>query len=47
MILFWTVTAGEDKADGTITLIKGHKNILVDTGSPSDREKLLNGETIT
>ena len=37
------LSAGEDKADGTITLIKGPTNILVDTGGPSDRERLLSG----
>ena len=33
------LSVGEDKADGTITLIKGPINILVDTGGPSDREE--------
>ena len=37
------LSVGEDKADGTITLIKGPTNILVDTGGPSDRERLLSG----
>ncbi|XP_043933195.1 metallo-beta-lactamase domain-containing protein 1 [Protopterus annectens] len=32
---------GNMKADGTITLIKGKEIILVDTGSPWDREVLL------
>lgn len=29
------------KADGTITLIKGRKNVLVDTGGPWDRDFLV------
>ncbi|XP_028401619.1 metallo-beta-lactamase domain-containing protein 1-like [Dendronephthya gigantea] len=36
---------GEDglfRANGTCTLITGPKNIIVDTGSPSDREKIIN-----
>lgn len=32
---------GTFRADGTITLIKGPKNILVDTGGPWDRDFLL------
>ncbi|KAM4713779.1 metallo-beta-lactamase domain-containing protein 1 [Anableps anableps] len=34
-------TDGTFKADGTITLIKGLRDILVDTGGPWDREFLL------
>ncbi|MEQ2216221.1 hypothetical protein XENOCAPTIV_012752, partial [Xenoophorus captivus] len=34
-------TDGTFKADGTITLIEGIRNILVDTGGPWDREFLL------
>lgn len=29
------------QADGTITLVKGPKNIIVDTGGPWDREKII------
>lgn len=29
------------RADGTITLIRGPKNIIVDTGSPQDRQFML------
>jgi glyoxylase-like metal-dependent hydrolase (beta-lactamase superfamily II) len=31
----------QQRADGTITLIKGPKNVIVDTGSPWDREFIL------
>ena len=41
-----TLPAGEDKADGSITLIKGPTNVLVDTGGPCDRETLLKGEQV-
>lgn len=34
-------TDGNFRADGTITLITGLKNILVDTGGPWDRDFLL------
>lgn len=34
-------TDGTFKADGTITLITGPRNILVDTGGPWDRDFLL------
>jgi glyoxylase-like metal-dependent hydrolase (beta-lactamase superfamily II) len=33
----------QQRADGTITLIKGPKKIIVDTGGPSDRQYLLDG----
>lgn len=32
---------GSSRADGTITLLKGHQIIVVDTGGPWDRELLL------
>ena len=36
--------AGEQKADGTISLIKSaHSTILFDTGLPKDREFILTG----
>lgn len=34
---------GYFKADGTITLVKGPKNVVVDTGGPSDREVIISG----
>ena len=35
---------GEQKADGTVSLIKGgHSIILFDTGLPKDREFILTG----
>ena len=43
---FDILSVGEDKADGTITLIKGPTNILVETGGPSDRERLLSGQHV-
>jgi len=33
--------AGRQRANGTITLVRGDKNILVDTGSPQDKGLLL------
>jgi|WetSurMetagenome_2_1015567.scaffolds.fasta_scaffold192299_2 glyoxylase-like metal-dependent hydrolase (beta-lactamase superfamily II) len=35
--------AGRQQANGTITLVQGDKNILVDTGSPQDMFTLLEG----
>lgn len=35
------LSATQLRADGTITLIKGRKNILVDTGGPWDRDFLI------
>ena len=32
---------GEQRATGSSTLVKGPKNVVVDTGNPSEREKLL------
>ena len=32
------------KADGTITLVKGPKNIVVDTGNPWDGQHIINGK---
>ncbi|MBF0336635.1 MAG: MBL fold metallo-hydrolase [Nitrospirae bacterium] len=45
----YTLDVGNNqiRADGTITLVKGAKNLIVDTGSPHDREIILdclNGE---
>lgn len=37
------VEKGAVRAGGTITLLKGPHNILIDTGSPWDRDLLLNG----
>ncbi|KAK7090571.1 metallo-beta-lactamase domain-containing protein 1-like isoform X2 [Littorina saxatilis] len=37
------VQKGHFKAGGSVTLLKGPQNIVVDTGSPWDRELLLNG----
>lgn len=33
--------AGRQRAGGTVTLIKGAPNVLVDTGAPEQREELL------
>lgn len=33
--------AGKFKANGTSTLISGPKNIIVDTGSPRDKDKII------
>lgn len=33
------------RADGTVTLIKGPKNIIVDTGGPQDRQYILDALT--
>lgn len=35
------VSPSQMHADGTVTLIKGPKNIIVDTGGPWDREKII------
>lgn len=35
--------AGRQRADGTITLIKGPQNVLVDTGGPQDKEAVVEG----
>lgn len=35
------VGPAQQHADGTITLIRGPKNIIVDTGSPQDRQYIL------
>jgi len=29
-------------ADGTVTLVKGKKNVIVDTGIPQDKDTILN-----
>ncbi|XP_048747316.1 metallo-beta-lactamase domain-containing protein 1-like [Ostrea edulis] len=34
---------GQQRACGSISLIKGPKNIIVDTGNPWDRDNILNG----
>lgn len=34
---------GVTRADGTITLVKGPVNIIVDTGSPQDRQFIIDG----
>lgn len=38
-----TFFIGQRKISGSITLIKGRQNILVDTGSPWDKDLLLQG----
>jgi len=37
----WKEKQQAQKADGTITLIKSHKNIIVDTGLPKDKPLIL------
>jgi glyoxylase-like metal-dependent hydrolase (beta-lactamase superfamily II) len=37
------VTPSQQRADGTITLVKGAHNLMVDTGGPWDREAILRG----
>ena len=37
------MVTGLMKAGGSVTLLKGPQNIIVDTGSPWDRELLLSG----
>ena len=32
---------GKQLATGSSTLVKGPKNVIVDTGNPSEKEKLL------
>ena len=39
----YTDSAGKNRATGTITLLKGRYNILVDTGSPWDGKRLVEG----
>ncbi|KJU86810.1 metallo-beta-lactamase domain-containing protein 1, partial [Candidatus Magnetobacterium bavaricum] len=43
----YTIEAGNGqiRADGTITLIRGTKNLIVDTGSPHDRGIILESLT--
>jgi glyoxylase-like metal-dependent hydrolase (beta-lactamase superfamily II) len=37
------VGPSQQRADGTITLVKGACNLMVDTGGPWDREAILRG----
>jgi glyoxylase-like metal-dependent hydrolase (beta-lactamase superfamily II) len=37
------VAPSQQRADGTITLVKGAHNLVVDTGGPWDREAILEG----
>ncbi|MDZ7586591.1 MAG: hypothetical protein U0946_02455, partial [Patescibacteria group bacterium] len=37
----WQKSQQAQKADGTITLIKSTKNIIVDTGLPQDKPLIL------
>ncbi|XP_033096096.1 metallo-beta-lactamase domain-containing protein 1-like isoform X2 [Anneissia japonica] len=39
----YTDEEGHQRADGSITLIKGQKNIMVDTGNAWDRQVILDG----
>lgn len=39
----WQEKLKAQKADGTITLIKSIKNVIVDTGLPKDKEVIING----
>lgn len=43
MTLFKILFSGLLEAGGSITLLKGPKNIVVDTGSPWDKDLLLSG----
>ena len=43
MNMFNAVFAGLMKAAGTITLLKGPQNIMVDTGNPWDKQLILDG----
>jgi glyoxylase-like metal-dependent hydrolase (beta-lactamase superfamily II) len=38
----WEKKLKAQRADGTITLVKSHKNIIIDTGLPKDKEVILN-----
>lgn len=35
--------SGQQKACGTITLLKGSSNVIVDTGNPWDKDLILEG----
>ncbi len=37
----WRAGSGKQRASGTITLIRGEKNVIVDTGIPTQRDELL------
>lgn len=39
----WDKAMKSQKADGTITLVKSRKNIIVDTGLPKDKQAILRG----
>lgn len=37
------LSKGQQRACGSISLIKGPKNVVVDTGNPWDRDHILDG----